>query len=229
MSVVTVAHGGRSALAFVKGSPEMVASLCRADTVPPQFSSTLRSFSSEGLRVLALACKPVDMNSDLMNIERAEVEKELKFLGLLIMKNQVKPETAGVIDVLTEAHIRTVMVTGDNILTAVNVAKSCRMIGSDEKVIFVTATPQTAQSVPTLRFSLDNEGAPNSTDVTDQERPGYHLAIDGRSFSALCDHFPDYLPKVLMKATIFARMLPDQKAQMVMELQKLNYCVGMCG
>lgn len=32
MSVVTVAHGGRSALAFLKGSPEMVASLCRPDT-----------------------------------------------------------------------------------------------------------------------------------------------------------------------------------------------------
>jgi len=32
MSVVTVARGGHSALAFIKGSPEMVASLCRAET-----------------------------------------------------------------------------------------------------------------------------------------------------------------------------------------------------
>lgn len=24
----------------------------------------------------------------------------------------------------------------------------------------------------------------------------YHLAIDGKSFAALCDHFPEYLPKV---------------------------------
>lgn len=32
MSVVTVARGGHSALAFMKGSPEMVASLCRAET-----------------------------------------------------------------------------------------------------------------------------------------------------------------------------------------------------
>ncbi|MEQ2200950.1 hypothetical protein XENOCAPTIV_005349 [Xenoophorus captivus] len=104
MSVVTVAPRGRSAMAFLKGSPEMVASLCRPDTgsallstqtdrflplvhhiflmnknlkwdylffpVPAEFSSTLRNFSSEGLRVLALACKPVDINSDLMNIER---------------------------------------------------------------------------------------------------------------------------------------------------------------
>lgn len=32
MSVVTVTHGGRSALAFIKGSPEMVASLCHTQT-----------------------------------------------------------------------------------------------------------------------------------------------------------------------------------------------------
>lgn len=32
MSVVTVACGGHSAFAFIKGSPEMVASLCQAET-----------------------------------------------------------------------------------------------------------------------------------------------------------------------------------------------------
>ncbi|XP_037540459.1 polyamine-transporting ATPase 13A2-like [Nematolebias whitei] len=230
MSVVTVAHGGRSALAFVKGSPEMVTSLCGADSVPPQFSSTLRTFSSEGLRVLALACKPVDVNSDLMNMKRAEVEKDLQFLGLLMMKNLIKPKTEDVIDILTKAHIRTLMVTGDNIFTAVNVAKSCRMVGPDDKVIFVTATPRTAQSLPTLRFSLEDEVAQSSTYDMDQGGPpDYHLAIDGKSFAALRDHFPEDLPKVLMKATVFARMTPDQKAQLVKELQSLNYCVGMCG
>lgn len=32
MSVVTVSRHGHSASAFIKGSPEMVASLCRAET-----------------------------------------------------------------------------------------------------------------------------------------------------------------------------------------------------
>ncbi|XP_072222711.1 polyamine-transporting ATPase 13A2 isoform X1 [Leuresthes tenuis] len=236
MSVVTVAHGGRFALAFIKGSPEMVASLCRAETVPEQFSSQLHNFSSEGLRVLALACKPVDVKSDLRTIDRGEVEKDMQFLGLLIMKNLVKPESAGVINILRLAHIRCVMVTGDNILTAVNVAKSCGMVRSDENVIFVTVTPRTAQSMPTLRFSLEDGGAiagQSSTEVISQGLYqggfGHHLAISGKSFAALCEHFSEYLPKVLMQATIFARMAPDQKTQLVKELQKLNYRVGMCG
>ncbi|KAM7410928.1 hypothetical protein PAMA_021072 [Pampus argenteus] len=230
MSVVTVGRGGRSALAFIKGSPEMVASLCREDTVPAQFSSKLRSFSSEGLRVLALGYKPLDENTDLKTIEREAVEKDMQFLGFLVMKNLVKPESAKVISILRRAELRTIMVTGDNILTAVSVAKTCGMVGTDEKVIFVNATPHTAQSMPTLRFNLGDEGAPQSSiEILYQGSFGYHLAINGKSFAALCDHFPEYLPKVLMRTTVFARMAPDQKTQLVKELQKLNYRVGMCG
>uniref|UniRef100_A0A8C2XTE1 ATPase cation transporting 13A2 n=1 Tax=Cyclopterus lumpus TaxID=8103 RepID=A0A8C2XTE1_CYCLU len=233
MSVVTVARGGHSALAFIKGSPEMVASLCRAETVPAQFSSELGGFSSEGLRVLALGYKPVDGNTDLRAIERGEVETDMRFLGLLIMKNLVKPESAKVINVLRLANLRSVMVTGDNILTAVNVAKGCGMVESHEKVIFVNVTPQTAQSGPRLKFSLDEGGAPaDQTSIVTRVSPSafdYHLAINGKSFVALCNHFPEYLPKVLLRATVFARMAPDQKTQLVKELQKLNYRVGMCG
>lgn len=43
-------------------------------------------------------------------------------------------------------------------MTAVNVAKSCKMVGSDENVIFVTATAYTDQAAPTLKFRLENQG-----------------------------------------------------------------------
>ncbi|XP_026187758.1 polyamine-transporting ATPase 13A2 [Mastacembelus armatus] len=234
MSVVTVACEGRSAFAFIKGSPEMVVSLCRAETVPEHFSSKLHSFSSEGLRVLALGYKPLDSSTDFRTIKREEVEKDMQFLGLLMMKNLVKPESANVINTLRLAHLRSVMATGDNILTAVNVAKSCGMILSKEKVIFVNATPHTDESRPTLMFSLEDEEASGtqSSIITQglyQSGFDYHLAIEGKSFASLCEHFPEYLPKVLMRATVFARMLPDQKTQLVKEFQKLNYRVSMCG
>ncbi|XP_029911888.1 polyamine-transporting ATPase 13A2 isoform X2 [Myripristis murdjan] len=236
MSVVTVAPGGHPALAFIKGSPEMVASLCLKETVPAQFSSILRTFASDGFRVLALGHKTLDGKMDLKTVERGAIERDMQFLGLLVMKNLVKPESAGVINTLRLAQLRTVMVTGDNILTAVNVAKSCGMVGSDDRVIFVHATPHTAQSMPTLRFHLGEGGATAAAGSVEVITQGlyqngfaYHLAINGKSFAALCDHFPEYLPKVLMRATVYARMAPDQKTQLVKELQKLNYRVGMCG
>lgn len=41
-----------------------------------------------------------------------QVEKDLTFLGLLVMQNTLKPETTPVIKVLKDAKIRCVMVTG---------------------------------------------------------------------------------------------------------------------
>uniref|UniRef100_A0A8C9V095 ATPase cation transporting 13A2 n=1 Tax=Scleropages formosus TaxID=113540 RepID=A0A8C9V095_SCLFO len=234
MSVVTVGLGGSNALVFLKGAPEMVASLCVKDSVPAQFSDTLRHFASEGFRVLALAYKPLN-ESCVKTIERGTVESSLRFLGLLVMKNQVKPESAGVIGTLKQAHLRTVMVTGDNILTAVNVARTCGMMQSEERVIYVHATPPGNHSQPTLRFHLGETTEWNCFPYTSfpqglyQTGVQYHLAINGKSFSVLCEYFPEYLPKVLMRGTVYARMAPEQKTQLVKELQKLNYRVGMCG
>ncbi|XP_075882628.1 polyamine-transporting ATPase 13A2 isoform X2 [Nelusetta ayraudi] len=231
MSVVAVERHGRSAFAFIKGSPEMVASLCQTETVPSQFAAKLSSFSRDGLRVLALAYKPLDASTDFKTTERGEAETDMRFLGFLMMKNLVKPQSADVISTLRRAQLRCIMVTGDNILTAVNVAKSCSMVASDEQVIFVDAKPQTAQSAPTLTFNLeDDHGAVEIVTLgLYQSGANYHLAISGKSFAALCDHFPEYLPKVLLRTTVFARMTPDQKTQLVKELQNLNYRVGMCG
>ncbi|XP_076133092.1 polyamine-transporting ATPase 13A2 isoform X1 [Alosa pseudoharengus] len=239
MSVITVAPGGQAAAAFLKGAPEMVASHCIQESMPAEFSSTLRSFASEGFRVLALAYKPLDEKTDLNSMSRDEVERDMRFLGLLVMKNQVKPESPEVISALRQARLRTVMVTGDNILTAVNVARSCGMVASHEKVIFVHASPPTGQSPAVLKFHLGEGGV--EADASQQEAMdvlsqglyqsgvSYHLAVNGKSFSALCDFFPEYTPKVLMRATVYARMAPDQKTQLVTALKQLNYRVGMCG
>ena len=43
---------------------------------------------------------------------REDLELNLEFLGLLVMENRLKADTAGVMLQLSEAAIRTVMVTG---------------------------------------------------------------------------------------------------------------------
>ncbi|KAL4658526.1 putative cation-transporting ATPase 13A2 isoform X1 [Arapaima gigas] len=236
MSVVTVGPGGCNAQVFLKGAPEIVVSLCRGDSVPTQFTSILRQFTSGGFRVLALAYKQLDIRIDIKTIERLAVEEELKFLGLLVMRNLVKLESSGVISTLKQAQIRPIMVTGDNMLTAVNVARVCGMVAADEHVISVHTSPPDGHSPPSVQFHMeDSEAGPTQEGFYDltrglyQSHVPYHLVVSGESFSALCEHFPDYLPKVLVRGTVFARMAPEQKTQLVMELQKLSYCVGMCG
>jgi cation-transporting ATPase 13A2 len=68
----------------------------------------------------------------VQKLTRADVESDLEFLGFIIFENKLKPSTASVISELNEAKIRNVMCTGDNILTAISVARECKMISSDE-------------------------------------------------------------------------------------------------
>ncbi len=75
--------------------------------------------------MIALAEKLLPgLNSDsVMSISREKVECDLNFLGLLIMENKLKSETTGVIEELKRCKIRTIMATGDNVLTAISVAR----------------------------------------------------------------------------------------------------------
>ncbi|NWJ12226.1 AT132 ATPase, partial [Crypturellus undulatus] len=234
MSVLAKLPGKASAEAYIKGAPEMVASLCSKDTVPLDFSQMLRHYTTDGFRVLGLAYKAlstVTTFEEALQLTRESVESGLTFLGFLVMKNVLKPETAPTIHLLRSANIRPVMVTGDNMLTAVNVAKSCRMVEPKERVIFVNASPPTADKPAALKFILaeHSQGEEEPEDgFCLQPRP-CHLALNGKSFAVLQQHFPELLPKILIRATVFARMSPDQKTQLVCSLQELNYCVGMCG
>lgn len=68
----------------------------------------------------------------VQKMSREDAESNLEFLGFIIFENKLKPSTAGVISELNEAGIRNVMCTGDNILTAISVARECNMLGRDE-------------------------------------------------------------------------------------------------
>lgn len=127
-------------------------------------------------------------------------------------------------------------------LTAMNVARGCRMVEPREGVIFVTASPPGHGKPAALKFVLaehsQGEEQPEGLQQQQQQQqrdgsslpPRHcHLALNGKSFQVVCEHFADLLPRILLRATVFARMLPEQKAQLVSRLQELDYCVGMCG
>jgi len=62
------------------------------------------------------------------------VEEGIEFLGFLVMQNKVKQATVGVIENLNECNIRTIMATGDNVLTAVSVGRECNIIDAETEV-----------------------------------------------------------------------------------------------
>uniref|UniRef100_H9FS24 Polyamine-transporting ATPase 13A2 n=1 Tax=Macaca mulatta TaxID=9544 RepID=H9FS24_MACMU len=202
MSVVVAWPGASQPEAYVKGSPELVAGLCNPETVPTDFAQMLQSYTAAGYRVVALASKSLPTVSSLeaaQQLTRDTVERELSLLGLLVMRNLLKPQTTPVIQALRRTRIRAVMVTGDNLQTAVTVARGCGMVAPQEHLIIVHATHP-------------ERGQPASLEFLPMESP---TVVNGI--------------KVLVQGTVFARMAPEQKTELVCELQKLQYCVGMCG
>jgi len=47
------------------------------------------------------------------------------------MENKLKPATIGAISTLNTCNIRTIMATGDNILTAISVGRNCNIIDKE--------------------------------------------------------------------------------------------------
>ncbi|XP_028609605.1 probable cation-transporting ATPase 13A4 isoform X2 [Grammomys surdaster] len=240
MTVIVQEMGG-GRLAFMKGAPERVASFCQPDTVPTTFISELQIYTTQGFRVIALAYKKLETDCPTATLMREKVESDLIFLGLLILENRLKEETKPVLEELISARIRTVMITGDNLQTAITVARKSGMVSEGQKVILVEANEATGSSSASISWKLVEEkkhGPFGSQDtyinireeVPENGREGsYHFALSGKSFHVISQHFSSLLPKILINGTIFARMSPGQKSSLVEEFQKLDYFVGMCG
>lgn len=240
MSVVCRTLGRRYMDLYAKGAPEMIHSLCNPATVPENYFDVLRGYTLQGFRVMALAYRPLEKKLTWHHVQRVgrnQVECNLTFLGFLIMQNMLKLESTPVIHTLHNACIRCVMVTGDNLLTAVSVARDCDMIASTVRVVIVKASIRPGSSTAALEFEeacrADEFSSSRSFRadkyIEMEENSNFQFAVDGHSFAIVRNHFPDIFEKLLVKGTVFARMLPDQKMQLVQHLQQLGYVVGMCG
>lgn len=99
-------------------------------TVPSDYEDLLAYYTHRGYRVIACATKHLDKMNwvKMQKLKREEAESQLDFLGFIIFENKLKPTTTDVLEELGEASIRKVMCTGDNILTAVSVARECNLI-----------------------------------------------------------------------------------------------------
>uniref|UniRef100_A0A3Q2VC59 Polyamine-transporting ATPase 13A3 n=1 Tax=Haplochromis burtoni TaxID=8153 RepID=A0A3Q2VC59_HAPBU len=233
MSVVVRRLGAKHMDAFLKGAPEVVASLCRQHTIPQTFTETLEAYTRQGFRVIALAHRQLESKLSwhkVQSLSRDVIETNMEFLGLIIMQNKIKPETAGVLCELQRANIRTLMVTGDNMLTAISVARDCGMVRPREKVIIADAVPpKDFQPASITWHYTENQLDEGTWDGEVSQEQSYHFAVSGKAFAVIIEYFPQLVKKLVLRATVFARMAPDQKTQLVEVLQSMDYTVGMCG
>lgn len=117
---------------ITKGAPDVIISKCNYiynngstnymnSSTQNNILNTNEKMANEALRVIAIAYK--DVSSLPNNINSENIEKDLVFVGLIGM---IDPPRAGVKEAIftaKKAGIKTVMITGDHILTAKAIAK----------------------------------------------------------------------------------------------------------
>lgn len=117
---------------FVRGAPETVLDRCDISTKEKRvIEDAYTAFAKKGLRVIALASK----SGTVSKASREQHENNLSFLGLVGIYDPPREEVKAAIAQARKAGIQTIMVTGDNELTAMAIAKEVGLLEVDEDVL----------------------------------------------------------------------------------------------
>lgn len=119
-------------VAIVKGAPEIVIEKCNISQ-KDKLLELCNSLAEKSYRVLCVAIKPLDEIPSNPNPE--EIENELNFVGLLALNDPPQSDTVEAISTCNLAGINTIMITGDNILTAKAVARRIGILTDDSQAI----------------------------------------------------------------------------------------------
>ena len=147
---MTTVHksSGEKLLVFMKGAPEIILSRCTnilkngkvsrlSEKERSAILKTNEGMANQALRVLGVAFKEqTDVKLDVLGDKSTEkkinenLERKLVFLGLAGMIDPPRDEAKEANQLCQQAGIKTVMITGDHILTAIAVAKEIGMMQS---------------------------------------------------------------------------------------------------
>ncbi|KAH1406794.1 hypothetical protein KXW28_000309 [Aspergillus fumigatus] len=215
----------------VKGAPETIRTMLV--NTPPHYEETFKYFTRNGARVLALAYKYLSEESELSQGRingyiREEIEADLIFAGFLVLQCPLKEDAIKAVRMLNESSHRVVMITGDNPLTAVHVARKVEIVDRD---VLILDAPEDDMSGTRLVWRSIDDKFNRDVDPTQDLDPeiietkdicitGYALAkFKGqKAFSTLLRH-----------TWVYARVSPKQKEDILVGLKDAGYTTLMCG
>jgi cation-transporting ATPase 13A1 len=285
----------------VKGSPEMIFNSLHPDHRPDfhEYTRQHKSLARQGLRILALAWKPLFVDTktnlvcDLNNVNNDNVkgsidaykdwakkhgnsakltsanlqsqfltslkipsrdvcESNLFFAGIIGFNSPLKTQSLEVITHLQESNHKTIMITGDHLLTAIAVAKelsiakeNCYLLTKEYHNItgdVVSPVSPGGSNANDFKLVWKDEfeqyisdyvpGDSLFTDLYDNKKPDISLCINGDSLAAVVEKFPESLTLLCSVTSVFARTLPAQKEAILKYLREYKNgsqtCL-MCG
>lgn len=196
----------------MKGAPEMILKLC--EKVPDRIEANIEKYTKDGYRVMACGYKKLESYDPDLGLE--QLEKGLTYLGVFILVNPLKSDSADTIRTLQAANIRCVISTGDAHLTGISVAKICSIVPT---------------KIPLYIGEL-TQGKLRWRDPTG--RTGFLpkkccIAVTGDILEYMVKNKHPDIQKVIECGAVFGRMFPHQKILLIELLQEGDTMVGMVG
>ncbi|CAA9994334.1 unnamed protein product [Nesidiocoris tenuis] len=231
MSVIVRDIDSNEMMVYCKGSPETIVNLSQPMTVPVNTMKQLKEYTAQGYRVLAMAWKPIAAESydEISKGPREGAEKDLRFAGLIILENRLKDHAKETILTLRNADMKVVMITGDNIQTAICVAKDCGIMNKP-RTAEIDLNEKDQLVWYDMEMGCDSQGMDLKILFEGSHYKSYDIAATGKAWARIRSIGPPgFVAKLAKNGAVFARMASDQKQQVIMELQDLGFVVAMCG
>lgn len=137
-TVIEYKDGINKKINLIKGAPEVLLEKCtsilsesgeKVNLDKTKIKNKLDSITKQGVRVVLLA---INDSYDYEGMAK------LTLLGLVIIKDEVRPEAITGIEMVKKAGIQTVMITGDNKDTAVAIGKEIGLVTSDNDLVLTS-------------------------------------------------------------------------------------------
>ena len=233
-AITTDRNSGRkisSTFVGAKGAPETIRKMLV--DVPPKYEETYKYFSRNGARVLALGYKFLKTGEELKqsrinDLKREEVECDLHFAGFLILQCPLKDDAIKAVRMLNESSHRVVMITGDNPLTAVHVAREVEIV--DREVLILDAPEHDDSGENLVWRSVDdktNIRVDPEADLDPEILKTKDLCVTGYGLAKFKEK--KALPSLLRHAWVYARVSPKQKEEILVGLKAQGYTTLMAG
>ncbi|TFK37047.1 endoplasmic reticulum Ca-transporting P-type ATPase [Crucibulum laeve] len=227
MSTVSVLPGGKT-LSAVKGAPETIKGMLAV--VPDHYDDTYKWFTRKGSRVLALGMKEMEpMSLDKINkLPRDHVESGLVFAGFLVFHCPLKADAVETLKMLADSSHRCVMITGDNPLTAVHVARDVEIVDRDALILDLKENPAhdadlVWRTVDESKIIPVDPSEPLDLSLFDE----YDICITGAAMKQF-ESRPSW-NDLVQNTWVYARVSPSQKEYILTTLKSLGYTTLMAG
>ncbi|OHT05140.1 Phospholipid-transporting ATPase 2 [Tritrichomonas foetus] len=230
---------------FLKGATDAIENVC--SNIYHGYKQQKNTFASQGLRVMSLAVRTLnenEVNQVCMSLEEnrvnsasqesiyIEFESNSTLLGCVAIEDKLQTRIPETIEILRNAGIKIWMVTGDILLTAINIAYSSHLVTNDGIFIKIELPKNIILNENNSENNnlINNINCVSLKDVLDNVESyvnsiknikPYYIGIDGNYDQLLNEHKKQFMDIVLdAKSVICARVSPRTKAELVKCVQQ---------